>query len=133
MFSCLSVALIKAGISSGLLLEIMLSSLTTSASTKVAPAFLISCIIDFHPVILRPFIAWAVIKSCGAWHIAKTGLPLSTNFFVKSTASSSTLNSSGEYPPGIKRASKSFINTSLTDLSIIADEFPRLPLTFSPF
>ncbi len=97
-FSISSAAFENAGISSGFLLVTRFLSTTTSASTYSAPAFLISWIIDFQPVAFRPFSTWAVMRSCAAWQIPKTGFPLSTNSFANRTASSSIRSLSGEYP-----------------------------------
>jgi len=55
LFSIPSAALKNAGMSSGFLLVSRFPSTTTSASAYSAPAFLISWIIDFRPVTLRPF------------------------------------------------------------------------------
>lgn len=91
-----SEALINKGKSPGSRLEIKLPSSTTAWSINSAPAFLISWIMDFHPVIFRPRITSALIKSWAAWQMTKTGLPLSTNSFANCTALSSTLSLSGE-------------------------------------
>ena len=61
-FSLEREAAMNSGRSPGCRLETRFPSSTTFSSTNRAPAFLMSCTMDFHPVILRPFRTSAVIR-----------------------------------------------------------------------
>ena len=78
---------VNAGRSSGLRLVTRLSSTTTSSSTHSAPALRRSVCRLGHDVRLRPRTTSASTSVHGAWQIAATGLPDSTNCRTNATAS----------------------------------------------
>src|SRR5580700_6374627 len=81
-----SILRLKAGTSSGFLLEMSPSSTTTSRSTQCAPAFSRSVLSDGHDVRVRPLTTSASISVHGPWQIAATGLPDSKKARTNATA-----------------------------------------------
>src|SRR5215218_6614271 len=79
----------KAGRSSGLRLVTRPLSTTTSSSTQLPPAFLISVRSVGHDVSLRPRTTSASTSVQGRWQITATGFFASKNDFTNATASSS--------------------------------------------
>ncbi len=117
--------------SSGFRLETRLPSSTTGSSTYSAPAFSMSTRIDGQPATRRPRRTLAVISSCGAWQIRRTGLPLSTNRRTNSTTAGSIRSLSGEWPPGMKSASNRSTPISPAERST-RTAVPCFPFTSSP-
>jgi hypothetical protein len=72
-----TIASLKAGMSSGFRLDPMFPSTTTCSSTQRAPAFLRSVSSAGHEVIRRPFTAPVSITAHGLWQMTATGLPVS--------------------------------------------------------
>src|SRR5690606_14045744 len=116
--SRLSSASQNAGRSPGFREVMRLPSSTPSLSTQVAPAFFRSVRMEWYEVTVRPRSTSASASTQPAWQIAATGLPASCIALVSSTRLVSVRTLSGEYPPGMTKASNSSGRTSAEPVSV---------------
>ncbi|MNL72035.1 hypothetical protein D3C87_1972790 [compost metagenome] len=84
---------------------IRLRSTTTSLSTKLPPADLISAAMPGYPVKVRPFSNPAWARSWGPWQIAAMVIPALSASWTNRIICGSFSKAAGDLPPGIITAS----------------------------